>query len=153
MTRVRAKADVIAEMLSRYEDAQSTLMGRSEATYGDGVLLMPKQWNRSFRELERCLHKMRDERPSQWWHVTERYLRCDDRIMEVAVRKGRPKLPPHVEVVAGAPMSGQKTARLRVHVWSPAVRAEKVRRGLEWLADEFRGEPYLPVEMTDLRVA
>ncbi len=116
-------------------------------------MLMSKEWNVSFRELERCLRKMRDERRSQWWHVTERYLRCEDRVIDVHVHNGRPRLPPHTEVAAGAVQTKERTARLRVRVWSPAVREEKVRRGLGWLADEFRGEPYLPVEMTDLRVA
>ncbi len=138
-------------MLLHYEDAQSVMGGPDGfAGSGERVMLMSKAWNASYRELERCLHAMRDERRSQWWHVTERYLRCEERMAKVPVKKGRPKLPPHSEIAAGAPEIGSTTARLRLRVWSPSVREEKVRRGLQWLADEFRGEPYLPVEMTSL---
>ena len=157
-----SKAEKIAEMLRRYEEARETLNGPS-GVRGDGgdVCLMPVTWNASYRELERCLQRMRESRESLvrcsdgekrspralWWHVTERFLRPELRHMRVPVRGGKPRIPAHAELHAGAVEVGEKWARVIVCVWSPAVSEVAVDAGLEWLADSFRGEPYMPVEM------
>lgn len=146
------KEATIVELLRRYEEAQE---GGSGDGPGDGRLpLMPSTWNGSYRELERCLKRMRRAEPSLWWHVTERYIRTSSIRREVPVRRpwrnGLPTvefvLPPHCELAAGGTKVGDKTAGVRLVVWNPGVELGKVRLGVEWLAREFRGEPFLPLE-------
>lgn len=40
-----------------------------------------------------------------------------------------------------------------VETWRPDVRRERVRRGVEWLTEEFVGEPFLPLEMVKAQEA
>jgi hypothetical protein len=144
-----AREEIIVEMLKRYTEAQET---GSEGIRGDGggAIQMPPTWNRSYRELERCLGLLRDERKSQYWHVCERYIRPEILTMTVPSRKGKPKLPPHTELVAGAASSKDKTMRVRVRRWSEKVKLQKVDRGVARLSETFKGEPYMPDEFRDL---
>jgi hypothetical protein len=91
----------------------------------------------SYAELERVLGVMRTERPSQFFHVTERYLRCSQ--IPKNVRTGT-----RVEHGKAVPVYERRL----VTSWSPVVRLEKVRRGVEWLAGAMvRVE--LPAEYRD----
>jgi hypothetical protein len=150
------RIEILEELLRRYGEAQET-MNKGGVGDGDAVTLMPLTWNESYRELERVLKVMRTERRSQWFHVTERYLRCTERVAEVRVvrtkRGPELKLPPHSELGAGAPEIAGATARVRLVVWKPEVRMEKVRRGLEYVSAEFRGEPFLPAEFLPEKAA
>lgn len=139
-------------MLARYEDAQETLNGPSDIK-GDGnsIAAMPSTWNDSYRELERCLLKLRTERPTQYWHLCERYVRCATKQIEVPMQNGKPKLPPHTELAA-IRETGRRYTTVMVKQWTPAVRAEKVRKAIDYIASEFKGEPYLPAELR-VRVA
>lgn len=117
----------------------------------------------SVQELERLLGVMRAERPSQWWHVRERYLLCRKvRRRDVPRFKGQWRVRSNEAVVfpAGWDVSvldEQSRRRSRpvtvahaiVVVWDPAVRQEKVRRGVTWLAEHWGldGEPSLPREV------
>jgi hypothetical protein len=152
----QSKIQIIEEMLRRYGEAQET-MNKGGVGDGDAVTLMSLTWNESYRELERVLKAMRPVRPSQWWHLTERFLRCQDRVAEVRVVRSKRgpelKLPPHSELGAGAPEIAGATARVRLVVWDPSVRMEKVRRGLEYVSSEFRGEPFLPAEFLPEKAA
>ncbi len=139
------------EMLRRYTEAQEPLSGRSQVPgSGDRLPLMPPTWNDSYRELERCLRQLRDTRPTCYWHLCERFIRTQDLTLELPVRRGRVKLPPHTEVAAGHVSIGAKTAKLRCRRWSSSVREQKVRLALAWLVREFRGMPFLPLEFTEL---
>lgn len=146
------KTETITEMLKRFHEARETLDGKDGSPKsGERVPLMPVTWNDSYRQLERLLIKLRVERTSQHWHVSERYLRCTIRVIEAPTRKTKSGnveilLPAHTELVAGSPVIGGTTARCRVRQWSPRVREEKVRRGVSWLAENYQGEPYMPVE-------
>jgi hypothetical protein len=146
------RVEIFEEMLRRYSEAQET-MNKGGMGDGSSVTLMPLTWNESYRELERVLKLMREERPSQWWHLTERFLRCQDQVAEVRVfrtRKGPEfRLPAHCELGAGAPQIAGHTARVRLVVWSSSVRMEKVRRGLEYVSQQFRGDPFLPQEFLE----
>lgn len=147
MTR---REEIIIEMLSRYQEAQEPDGKGGQPGSGERVPLMPATWNRSYRELERCLRELRAERTCQYWHLSERYLRCRIITVDCKVVKGKIRLPEHSELVAGAAQAGEKTARVRLRQWDPGVRAEKVRRAVAWLAVSFQGDPYMPVEMTEL---
>lgn len=144
---------IIAQMLRRYNEAQDPASHSGMLGSGDSVALMPPTWNRSYRELERVLAAMRVERKSQWWHLTERYIRAQEALVECRVVRKRGqaviKLPPHCELAAGAPIVGERVVKARVRRWVPEVDNGKVRKGLEWVADCFRGEPFLPVEFTE----
>ena len=146
------REDIIVEMLKRYTEAQEEALTGSP---GDGshVPLMPTTWNRSYRELERCLKLMRDARSKQYWHVCERYIRAEILTLTVPFSKAKkgplPKLPPHTELVAGAKFSGEAMAAVRVRRWKPEVREEKVRNGIDYLSGTFRGEPFLPAEFQE----
>lgn len=125
------------ELLERYHDLVDPMQSRAGKGEGSGPG-MPRTYTASVRELERLLVRMREERRSQWWHVTERYIRCQHVTKDVQVkRKGK----------------NGKTAtvieRQCVTVYPPAVRLEKVRRGVKWIADEWQlqSEPMIPSEM------
>lgn len=144
------KAEIIVEMLRRLEDARETQNGPS-GLKGDGqsIPLMPPTWNDSYRELDRCLALMREKRPSQHCHVCERYVVTSKKLhrKEVHIRNGKiTGINAHEELYAGQPTIKADKIEVIIYRWQPWVRAEKVRRGIEWLTNEFRGEPYLPLE-------
>lgn len=154
MTRVEERVAVITEMLRRYAEASET-MNKGDRGDGTAVTGMPRTWNRSYRNLERLLKQMREERKKQWWHLTERYLRCQERKVEVRVQKTIKgpvlRLPPHSELGAGAPEIKGSTATVKLIVWTPAVRKHVVDLGLLWLAREEHWPfgPDLPQEFLD----
>lgn len=141
----------IVQLLERHAELTEPIRAGNGQGAGGGVALMPHEPScvilksnppycscsrRSVVELERLLVRMRDERRSQWWHVTERYVRCTYVTRDVEVkRKGK----------------NGKTARVVERQlcvdFHPGVRAEKVRRGVEWLADNWadRAGPMLPI--------
>jgi hypothetical protein len=111
---------------------------------------------------------MREERPSQFWHVSERYIRSRRRRVELVYRAGHylqvdehsryVKIEPHHEVVVGFVTAGEHGKHVKgtlgpfgciVESWSPRVRQSKVEKGVDWLADAFVGTPYLPVEFLE----
>ena len=136
-------------MLRHYNDAEDVLRAPTRIK-GDGIIAMPTEWNRSYRELERCIRVMRHTKPDLWHHVRLRYLACDTRTVDASVRNGKPSLPACCELAAGAVEVGAKTVRVRVRQWSPLVDHTKVSQGIDWISNTFRGEPYLPLEMTEL---
>lgn len=146
---MQSREDIIVEMLKRYTEAQETGI-RDGMGDGEGYPGMPPTWNRSYEELERCLRLLRAERKSQYWHVCERFIRPEVVTLTVPSQKGKPKLPPHTELVAGAASTKEKTMRVRVRRWSPKVKLQKVSKGVERLSETFKGEPYLPDEFRDL---
>lgn len=133
------REEVIVALLERYSELVDPMQSGNGGEAGWG-LSMPRTYTASVRELERLLKVMQVERRSQWWHVSERYLRAQSALKDVQVRR-KTKHGKTVTV----------TERQVVVTWSPAVRLEKVRRGVEWLAsswDERRvGEPMLPAEL------
>lgn len=152
----------IADILNRWDELVERA-GRSGVRGDDDtVSLMPRSYNASVREVERLMRRMKVERPSQWWHVSERYLRSQRSSKTVLWWQGRWQLPAHHEVVAqpggwtlelarGKKRRAPQEFRVAVVSWSPAVRAQKVRLGLAWLAGEWSlgHEPMLFVEKGD----
>lgn len=132
------REQVIIQLLERWDELVEPGAKLGIAGDGDSPPRMPRTYTPTVRELERLLHRMRDERRSQWWHVTERYMRCRQSLKDVPVkRKGK----------------NGKTAlvmeRQLVTAYSASVRLEKVRRGIQWLADEWAlpHEPFVPDEL------
>lgn len=140
------REQIIEQMLRHYNEAEEVNGNGSGFGTGDLVPLTPATWNRSYQQLETLLDRMRTERKSQWWHVHQRYIAAQVAMVDAHITNKKLKLPPHCELAAGAPQVGAKTVRVRVVRWNPAVRDEKVRRGIGWLADHYHGEPFLPEE-------
>jgi hypothetical protein len=159
------KAETVAELLRCFREAQEDcisgpdgLRGTGDRSPGMGQLW--KEAEPSFRELERCLTILKDERRSQFWHVAERYLRAETRRLKVrVVRKGKnviPKMLPHTELVNRSQpvyaIAGDGTADVLAYSWDKAVDNVKVEHGVEFICREFRGTPYLPAAVFE-RVA
>jgi hypothetical protein len=145
------REQTIVTMLRRYSEAQETLNGPSGIRgTGECGFEMPGTWNRSYRELDRCLAVLREKMPSKYCHLRARYLTPESVHITVTATKGKLRLPPHTELAAGAPTAGEKTARVRVYRWPQWVREEKVRVSVTFLSDTFRGEPYLPEEFLEV---
>lgn len=157
------------ELLRTYHDVQLPELGMGSDSSDDRVLLMSKLWHEgSYKELHRALYVMRAERPSEYWHVAERYLRCTRRQTmgcpecgqwtpeHVNHHKHRNKLTGKPEKVHRGPIVEER--------WNPRVEwCDKcvlgkacscaLGRGLEYLSLEFRGEPFLPAELYKLVAA
>ena len=135
MTR---REEVIVSLLERLAEFTEPLNGPTGiAGDGDSVALMPRTYTPSVREVERLMRRMRVERRSQWWHVNARYVLCEHVARDVPVRR-KAKNGKTVTLLE----------RQLVAVFDRGVRAEKVRRGVEWLAAEWAlpHEPMLPLE-------
>lgn len=136
------REEIVTQLLERYVELVDPMQSGNGS--GDtGLRLMPATYTASVRELERLMQRMRQERRSQWWHVSERYIRAEHVLRDVKVKR-RTKHGKTVTVVE----------RQVVTSYHPGVRLEKVRRGVAWLADEWDarriGEPMLP---RDVQVA
>jgi hypothetical protein len=136
----------IVDLLRVYRDLEGGSSARggsgggrdSHLLYSDGG-----PWDKTGCDaLDTLLLRLREERPIQWWHLTERYLRCDVRAQRVRSYKGRiVKLGPYREALGHGvrPPDLLKGGEVLVVVetWRPEVRLEKVRRGVSWLAVNF----------------
>ena len=135
MTR---REEILVQLLERYNECTEPQGRTGVLGDGDAVPHMPPTYTASIRELERLLILMRTERRSQWWHVTQRYIHAIH-VQRNMPTKRKGKNGKTVTVIEPA----------IVCIWDPAVRAEKVRRGITWLADNWAldSEPMLPTEL------
>ena len=129
-------------------EAQETLTDGTPTGSGN-VIRMPATWNRSYRELYRCLKLLRENRPRQYRHVYCRYVDPTAKSMETTFHRGKPRLPRNHELVAGAAISGQKTSRVRVRSWPDWVEKRQYDAGVVYLSEKFRGEPFMPKEFQE----
>lgn len=138
-------------MLLQYHDARETLNGPNDIK-GDGtsLQLMPATWNDSYRELERCLLKLRTDNPTIYAHLRERYLAnqpFNETVKTVSVNeRGNICLPANTQTLCILEHR-KHTARVRLRRWHPWVRRDKVNEALDTLAANFRGEPWLAPEL------
>jgi hypothetical protein len=158
------RRETLVAMLERYREAQEAFGESSGPGDGSHVPMMSPLWNRSFRELERCLQVMRGERAALFWHVSERYIRCRRRQVELLFKGGeflKPdrarwvRLDPCEDVAIGFVTEGDRGKTKQtlgpgpcvVVSWDAAVLPMVVEKGVDYLVDVFRGEPYLPLDM------
>lgn len=134
-------------MLHRFHEARDPAFGRDGMPGdGDGVAHMPSTWNQSYRELERCLVRLRDVKSQAYHHVMARHVDRTERVKLLRFVSGKPVLPPRCEVVAGTVSVGEKYATCRVMEHPEWVDERMVAHGLAFLSREFRGEPFMPEE-------
>jgi hypothetical protein len=141
----------IVDLLRKYRDLVGVSKsgvaetGRVSDSESRALYTPGGEWDKSGCDaLDALLTRLREERPSQWWHVTERYLRCEVRVVRVKSRKGQiQKLGPYREVLrkgAGTrppDLLNSGDVLVVVEVWSPKVRLERARRGVTSLAVNF----------------
>jgi hypothetical protein len=156
---VTEREQTIRLMLERFNEAQAQKKGEGGigGQFSSAHLQWDETtWNSSYVELSRCLEKLRNDpvRSRVWWSVRQRYLHCQIRRREVAVKYNHRKtvrtpvsLPSNEEVVSRQTVLNGKTTMLMVRVWDPKVREDLVDEGVKWLAKEFRGKPRMPKEM------
>lgn len=150
--QLEGKRDVIVQMLMLYPQVVETLQRNDVRGGGSWGLQMPKAYNKSFRELDRCLALLRRERRDLAAHVTARYLLVQRRNADVQRRGSRwIGLMPWEAVVereAKRTRSQQLTSeRVIVEAWPAWVRPQPLGEGVDWLTGCFRGEPFLPSQV------
>jgi hypothetical protein len=149
-----AREQAIVDLLRRYRDlvgvssSGDALMGRvspvgSRALYSEGG-----DWDKSGCDaLDDLLRRLKRERPGQWWHLTERYLRCDVRSRRIKTEGGKlPKPGPHREFLGHGVRPPDLLAGGEVLVvveeWRKEVRLDKVRHAIAYLAERFPWDRY-----------
>lgn len=157
------RVGTIHDMLNRYNEARSEASGvggggsRHESRING---FDPETWTPEFRELERCLERLRwlasHGRPmiahnvssgAAWWNVRQRYLEARVVRREVRMRKTHSghrvpvRLPSYMEVVARPTVLQGKTQYMLVRQWDERVDPHVVGVALRWISDEFRGRP------------
>lgn len=172
------RTTVIVSILEQFDELANPLWASGTSDAGDGRYpKMPGTYNASVREIDRLVREVMPlERPSQHWHLVERYFRCERTIRNVWFHGTNAKgtyvfagLAPHQAVVA--PPGGwemvlteqrrerakKKTlntaieVRVGVVTWNPAVRLHKVQLGVEWIGERWSLDhgPRMPKETFD----
>lgn len=154
------KRDTIIELLKHYREAQETLGSAGDNGSGEGQpWRMPKAWNQSYRELERCLHVISGERPKQHRQLMARYVDptiCRRRL--IGRRKGDGSvlfvnMPYHAEVRSYAKLPDKDRLANEWDVvlatWPAWVKEQLVGHAVDALVKHFVGDAYLPQEMFD----
>lgn len=140
----------IQDLLRTYRDLQGTsTSGTGQRDGSDRILHNPGgQWEKTgCDKLDDLLNNLRRDRPVQWWHVTERYLRCDQRARNITARKthtGRlviPNLGPHHQALGeGIRLTESNTAnelRIVIETWSTQVLDHEAANGIRYLSTRF----------------
>ena len=138
MRELRPK-DLVVELLRTLREAREDWHFGSN---GGGVQLMPTTYSQgSYRELERCLWLMREERRKLWWHTTMRYLYGTENFVLVNSRKtvkGRiPVMPNRSELLIAGEWIGGNVMQAKVYTWSTAVEPRLCEQGVAWLLTEM----------------
>lgn len=151
------REEVIRDLLGLWRDCCDPMQSGNGGTSGEGWLRMPGSYTDSFRELERLLKSMRDDRTRSLivlasgekvsvrklgWHVSERFIRSTTKNGWQTIRRRNVK-------------GKMVTERVRaiVTVVHPDVREDLVTAGIRWLATEWSlpHEPFLPKQVVDAR--
>ena len=142
---------IVRTLLEWYQDA---LEGwRTNGAHGErgNMPLAGRTWNHpSYQELERSRMRMRDAEPELYWHIAERFIRPST---QIALRC------PRCQGVEEWPKRGHRQKshkhgkrvelmRASVLVVSGAVVPALVVNGVRWLAVDFRGDPFVPDDIT-----
>jgi len=143
----------IVRLLSTYRDVvapRTSDLGVS-AEHGDRILLMPPAYHEgSYRELERCLLRLRVRFPRLDWQVRARYFESEQKTRALARRSGGWVGLGENERIVGTPVQtlyGKGNYRAFVESWDPHVDPVRVARGVDLIEKWWRGDPQLPREI------
>lgn len=152
------RQEIIATLLEWYEAVRDSWNDGSGA--GDyGLPMLCAVYNHpSYRELDRLLSELRSAEPVIYWNIVQRYLYAPTKVVlrcpkcgpkperiEAALLHPRDTLPPPGgDVVLCKRHRGLTMVPTRVRVPSLAIRPELLIRGIEWLDQNWRGEPFVP---------
>ena len=165
MQQLTEKQFAIVDLLRHMRDLEGiSASGQGGGDRRDARALYSddSEWDRSGCDaLDTLLAQLRVVRPVQWWHLTERYLRCDVRPVKVKTSKGRvPPLGPQREALGTGIRPADRADELGggqmlvvVEHWSAKVRLEKVRRALEWTAARYPWNDYRWKDLRQEKVA
>lgn len=157
--------ETVVALLDTYHDAQETLQAGANMGDGDGgYLTMPNLWHQgSYAELERVLRTMRSLAKQKvvrytdngaektmplgtaYWHAREWWIDSTCRIALAcpncppADRKRFERLPHKHKGKPNKPILVRDLAR------HPDAREVKAMAGAQWIADQMRGSPQLPL--------
>lgn len=153
------KQDTLIEMLTRYREAQETLLHSGDGS-GGATPMMPRTWNSSYRELERSLHILTGERPKQTRQLMARYVDATTtrkRLIGKRDSRGTIRFPAagtHIEVrtyvqLADSDRRANEWDCVCI-TWPTWIKTQLVHQALTRLEEIFQGEPYMPTEMVTL---
>lgn len=175
---MNSRTTVIVSILEQFDELANPLWASGTSDAGDGRYpKMPGTYNASVREVDRLVREvMPTVRPSQHWHLVERYFRCERATKTVWFQGTNSRgeylfggLAAH-QAVVGRPggwemvLSEQRRQRARtkslkasvemraiVATWNPAVRLHKVQSGIEWIEQAWSlpHSPRMPKETYD----
>jgi len=135
---ISTRRDRILTLLDHYNDYFTTLGAGTPTGGGDGIPGLPSMsQHASVVELVRCLDLLLVRAPKHYQHAKAFYC-CEKR-----------QVPARLKVV------GPQGKRVTVDGWAVErivprwVRLERVRRAVEFVDREFRGEPFVPQELVE----
>jgi hypothetical protein len=133
----------IVVLLDNYSDVEAGLRDRR----GEDALHLPLMcaaWNHpSYRELDRLLGRLKDERHRVYWHLSHAYFHARLRRVKVCPRC-RAVLPSWHS--ANFHKHGHTNVAV-VRVLDPKVLDERVEAAVTWLDEQWHGEPYVPDDL------
>ncbi len=158
----QSRIEIITTLLERYDELVDPSQMRDQPGDGTGLVLMPRTWTASVRELERLLCVMREDRTSPllalpnghnvslracWWHINAWYLTAE---VTLAAAPAQPKAPRKKRELKREQVDAFGDAlKIRRVRRDPAAREEIALRGVRWMAHHWRlvSEPMLPNEL------
>ncbi len=141
----------IVVLLDNYVDVVNGL-GDRKGNGETGLPLMCRAWNfpkQGYPELERLLVQMRAKRKDLYWHMAEKYLRAATRrVLMCANPRCEVTYPTWVKI--NFHKHGHRNVSLIprvIRVVPHQVEAAQVRLAVQWLDEQWDGEPFLPDDL------
>jgi hypothetical protein len=142
----------IVVLLDNYVDVEAGL--RDLKGESEHIPLMCRAWNHpSYRELDRLLGVMKDERHHLDWHLSNTYFHAPRRQVKMCPRC-RAVMPSwHSANFHKHGHSNVAVVPRVVRVVDTRVQDERVEEAVGWLEAEWKGEPYVPDDLLPLVIS
>ena len=144
---VPSRRELIVVLLDNYVDVEAQGM-RDQRGDGEHLPLMSRCWNHpSYRELDRLLGRMKDERTHLYWHLAETYFRATHRrVLQCPRCRGVMPAWSSVSFHKHGHSSVAVVPKV-IRVVQVGVRVPVVEDGVTWLERNWQGEVFLPDEL------
>lgn len=140
------RTERIETLLYHYVDVENGLQDR--AFRGDDFLpRMCRSWNHpSYVELRRLIGYLQQLEPRLYWHLSQKFFKYE--VRRVARCPRCTAIYP-ASMIGGMHKHGQRGVELRPHPYRAhlPVNDRRVRQAIEWLAERFVGEPFIPDDL------